>query len=217
RRTMFDLRKAKERAHILEGLKIALDHLDDVITTIRASNSQEDAKNQLMSKFGMTEIQATAVLDLQLRRLAALERQKIEDELKTVLALIADLEDILRKPQRVLDIIRSEFVELKEKYSDERRTKVIKGKVGQLSDEDLIADEEVLITLTSGGYIKRLSPATYRQQNRGGRGVTGMTLKEEDVISNIVSARTHDDIFFFTNKGRVFSLKVFEIPESSRQ
>lgn len=217
RRTEYDLRKAKERAHILEGLKIALDHLDEVITTIRQSASQEDARNALMTKFGMTEIQATAVLDLQLRRLAALERKKIEDELKSVLALIDELEGILADPYKVLAIIKTELAEIKDKYGDERRTKVVKGKVGEISEADLVADEEVLVTLTKSGYIKRLSPTTYRQQNRGGRGVAGMTLKEEDVISNILAARTHDDIFFFTNKGRVFSLKVYEIPESSRQ
>jgi DNA gyrase subunit A len=217
RRTEYDLRKAKERAHILEGLKIALDHLDEVISTIRQSSSQEDARNALIEKFGMTEIQATAVLDLQLRRLAALERQKIEDELKSVLALIDELQGILDDPYKVLSIIKTELAEIKDKYGDERRTQVIKSKVGEISEADLVADEEVLVTLTKSGYIKRLSPTTYRQQNRGGRGVAGMTLKEEDVISNILTARTHDDIFFFTNKGRVFSLKVYEIPESSRQ
>lgn len=217
RRTEFDLQAARKRAHILEGLKIALDHLDEVITTIRQSKNQEDAKGQLMSKFGMTEVQAVAVLDLQLRRLAALERQKIEDELKATLALIAELEGILASPQKVLAIVKSELLALKEKYADERKTKVVKGKVGELSEEDLVADEEVLVTLTKSGYIKRLPPATYRSQNRGGRGVAGMTLKEEDVISHIQACRTHDDILFFTNRGRVFNLKVFEIPESSRQ
>jgi DNA gyrase subunit A len=217
RRTEYDLAAAKRRAHILEGLKIALDHLDEVITTIRQSKNQEDAKTQLMTKFGMTEIQSTAVLDLQLRRLAALERQKIEEELKTIRLLIAELEGILASPIKVLQIVKTELIALKEKYGDERKTKVVKGKVGELSDEDLIADEEVLVTLTKSGYIKRLAPATYRSQNRGGRGVAGMTLKEEDVISHIQACRTHDDILFFTNKGRVFNLKVFEIPESSRQ
>ncbi len=217
RRSEYDLKAARKREHILEGLKIALDHLDEVITTIRQSKSQEDAKQALMTKFSLSEIQSVAILDLQLRRLAALERQKIEDELNSIRALIAELEDILANPQRVLDIVKVELIEMKDKYADQRRTKVIKSKIGQLNDEDLIADEEVLITLTRSGYIKRLSPTTYRQQNRGGRGVTGMSLKDEDVISNIISARTHDDIFFFTNKGRVFSLKVFEIPESSRQ
>ncbi len=217
RRTEFDLAAARRRAHILEGLKIALDHLDEVITTIRQSSSQEDAKQQLMSKFGMTEVQAVAVLDLQLRRLAALERQKIEDELKATLALIAELEGILASPEKVLQIVKDELIALKEKYIDERKTKVIKGKVGELSDADLVADEEVLVTLTKSGYIKRLPPATYKSQNRGGRGVAGIKLKEEDVISHIQVCRTHDDILFFTNKGRVFSLKVFEIPESSRQ
>src|SRR5690606_31644792 len=179
RRTEFELRKAKERAHILEGLKIALDHLDEVITTIRQSSSQEDARIALVEKFGMTEIQATAVLDLQLRRLAALERKKIEDELKSVLALIDELQGILDDPYKVLSIIKTELAETKEKYGDERRTQVIKGKVGEISEADLVADEEVLVTLTKSGYIKRLSPTTYRQQNRGGRGVAGMSLKEE--------------------------------------
>lgn len=217
RRTEFDLAAARKRAHILEGLKIALDHLDEVITTIRQSSSQEDAKNQLMTKFGMTEIQAVAVLDLQLRRLAALERQKIEDELKATLALIAELEGILADPAKVLKIVKEEILAIKEKYGDDRRTKVVKGKVGELSEADLVADEEVLVTLTKSGYIKRLPPTTYRSQNRGGRGVAGMSLKDEDVISHIVACRTHDDILFFTNKGRVFALKVFEIGESSRQ
>jgi DNA gyrase subunit A len=217
RRTEYDLRKARERAHILEGLKIALDHLDEVITTIRQSKSQEDAKQQLITKFGMSEIQATAVLDLQLRRLAALERQRIEDELAATLQIIADLEGILASSERVLGIIKTELLEMREKYGDKRRTKVIKGKVGDLSEEDLVADEDVIITLTKSGYIKRLIPATYRTQTRGGRGVSGISLKEEDVISHVLSARTHDDMFFFTNKGRVFTLKAFEIPESSRQ
>jgi DNA gyrase subunit A len=149
--------------------------------------------------------------------LAALERQKIEEELKATLALIAELEGILASPQKILNIIKTELLALQEKYGDERKTKVVKGKVGELSDADLVADEEVLVTLTKSGYIKRLPPTTYRSQNRGGRGVAGMTLKDEDVISHILACRTHDDILFFTNKGRVFTLKVFEIPESSRQ
>ena len=217
RRTIFELTEAKKRAHILEGLKIALDNLDAVIKTIRESKTQEDAKNNLIAKFGLSEIQATAILDMQLRRLAALEREKIEKEYEDIMKLIDALTAILKDPQKVLDIIIKEIGELKEKYGDERRTKIYKHAVGEFSEEDLVAKEETLITVTKTGYVKRLSASAYRAQRRGGKGVIGMTTKEEDEIEHLVDATTHDTILFFTNKGRVFGIKAWEIPESSRQ
>ncbi|MGA3292140.1 MAG: DNA gyrase subunit A [Candidatus Microgenomates bacterium] len=217
RRTIFDLTEAKKRAHILEGLKIALDNLDAVIKTIRESRTQEDAKKNLISRFGLSEIQATAILDMQLRRLAALEREKIEKEYEEIEKLISELTAILRDPKKVLDIIVTEIKELKEKYGDGRRTKIYKHAVGEFSEEDLVAKEETLITVTKTGYVKRLSASAYRAQRRGGKGVIGMTTKEEDEIEHLVDATTHDTILFFTNKGRVFGIKAWEIPESSRQ
>lgn len=217
RRTIFDLTEAKKRAHILEGLKIALDNLDAVIKTIRESKTQEDAKANLIRKFGLSDIQATAILDMQLRRLAALEREKIEKEYAEIKKLIDELTLILRDPQKVLEIIVKEITELKEKYGDARRTKIYKHAVGQFSEEDLVAKEETLITVTRTGYIKRLSAGAYRAQRRGGKGVIGMATKEEDEIEHLIDATTHDTILFFTNKGRVFGLKAWEIPESSRQ
>jgi len=217
RRTIFELTEAKKRAHILEGLKIALDNLDAVIKTIRASRTQEDAKENLMRKFGLTDIQATAILDMQLRRLAALEREKIEKEYEEISKLINRLTDILKNPQQVLKIIVAEVTDLKEKFADARKTKIYKAKIGEFSEEDLVAKEETLITVTKTGYIKRLSAGAYRAQRRGGKGVIGMTTKEEDEISHLVSATTHDTILFFTNKGKVFGTKAYEIPESSRQ
>jgi DNA gyrase subunit A len=217
RRTIFELTEAKKRAHILEGLKIALDNLDAVIKTIKESRTQEDAKKNLMSKFGLTDIQATAILDMQLRRLAALEREKIEKEYEEIKKLIDTLTAILKDPEKVLDIIVKELTELKEKYGDGRKTKIYKSAVGEFSEEDLVAKEETLITVTRTGYIKRLSAGAYRAQRRGGKGVVGMTTKEEDEINHLVNATTHDTILFFTNKGRVFGLKAWEIPETSRQ
>lgn len=217
RRTIFELTEAKKRAHILEGLKIALDNLDAVIKTIRESRTQEDAKNNLMQKFGLTSIQATAILDMQLRRLAALEREKIEKEYEEVKKLIDKLTAILKNPQKVLEIIIQEVSDLKEKFGDERRTKIYKNALGELSEEDLVPKEETLITVTKTGYIKRLSPSAYRAQRRGGKGVIGMTPKEEDEIKHIISATTHDVILFFTDKGRVFKTRAWEIPESGRQ
>lgn len=217
RRTIFDLTEAKKRAHILEGLKIALDNLDAVIKTIRESKTQDDAKVNLIQRFGLSEIQATAILDMQLRRLAALEREKIEKEYQEIEKLITELIAILRDPQKVLDIIVKELSDLKEKYGDARRTKIYKSALGEISEEDLVAKEETLITITKTGYIKRLSATSYRAQRRGGKGVIGMTTKEEDEIEHILSASTHDNLLFFTNKGRVFGLKAWEIPESSRQ
>ena len=217
RRTIFELTEAKKRAHILEGLKIALDNLDAVIKTIRESKTQEDAKVNLIARFKLSEIQATAILDMQLRRLAALEREKIEKEYEEVMKLIDTLTAILRDPQKVLDIIVDEVGQLKEKYGDARRTKIYKHAIGEFSEEDLVAKEETLITVTKTGYVKRLSATAYRAQRRGGKGVIGMTTKEEDEIEHLVDATTHDTILFFTNKGRVFGIKAWEIPESSRQ
>ena len=217
RRTIFDLTEAKKRAHILEGLKIALDNLDAVIKTIRESKTQDDAKKNLIERFALSEIQATAILDMQLRRLAALEREKIEKEYGEIKKLIDELTAILKDPGRVLDIIVKELGELREKYGDARRTKMYKHAVGEFSEEDLVAKEETLITVTKTGYVKRLSASSYRAQRRGGKGVIGMTTKEEDEIEHLVNATTHDTILFFTNKGRVFGIKAWEIPESARQ
>ncbi|OGM24673.1 DNA gyrase subunit A [Candidatus Woesebacteria bacterium RIFCSPHIGHO2_01_FULL_39_28] len=217
RRTIFELTAAKKRAHILEGLKIALDNLDTVIKTIRQSATQEDAKNNLMTRFGLTVIQATAILDMQLRRLAALEREKIEKEYKETAELINRLTAILKNPQRVLEIITNELTELKTKFGDERKTKIYKQKIGVFSEEDLVPKEETLITVTKTGYIKRVPRNTYRAQRRGGKGVVGMTTKDEDEIDFLLAASTHDTILFFTNRGRVFRAKAWEIPETSRQ
>lgn len=217
RRTQYDLKIAKARAHILEGLKIALDHLDAVIKTIRESKDSDEAKKNLMERFKLSELQSVAILDMQLRRLAALERKKIEDEYKAIMELIAFLEDLLAHPIKILKIIKEELGKVKEKYGDERRTKVYKLPVGEFSEEDLIANEDTVITVTSTGYVKRQSPVAFRAQQRGGKGVTGMTTKEEDEISHILSASTHDDIYIFTNKGRVFKTKAYDLPEGSRQ
>jgi DNA gyrase subunit A len=216
RRAEFDLKAARERAHILEGLKIALDHLDAVIKTIRESKSADDAKKNLIERFKLTEIQAVAILDMQLRRLAALERQKIEDEYKEVLKLITQLEGLLADAKKILAVIKDELKDLVEKYGDDRRTRVYKQAVGDFSEEDLIAEEPVIVTITRGGYIKRSSLDAFRTQSRGGKGVSGMSLKEEDAIAEIFQASTLDNILFFTNLGRVFQLKVHELPEGSR-
>ena len=212
RRTEFELRKARERAHILEGLKIALDHIDEVIATIRASQTTEEAQANLMKKFKLSDIQAKAILAMQLRTLAGLERKKIEDELAELLKLINELESILADEKKILKIIRGELVELKKQYGDERRTKVIPGELGKMSDEDLIADEQVAVTLTAANYIKRSPLAEYKRQGRGGKGRRGMATREEDVIEHVVNASTHDFLLFFTNKGRVFRLKTYEVP-----
>lgn len=217
RRTIFDLTNAKRRAHILEGLKIALDNLDEVIATIRKSRTQEDAKLNLISKFGLSEIQSTAILDMQLRRLAALEREKIEREYNELMELIDSLTVILKDPQKVLDIIVRETEELKEKYGDKRLTKIYQNEIGEFSEEDLVAKEDTIITVTRTGYIKRVPRNTYKSQRRGGKGVLGMTTKEEDEIDHIIGASTHDQLLFFTDKGKVFGTKVWEIDASSRQ
>lgn len=216
KRTEFELKKAKERAHILEGLKKALDHIDEIINTIKKSPTKEEAKANLIKKFKFTEIQADAILEMRLQTLAGLERKKIDEELKEKKALIAELEDILKSTKKILGIIKKEVLELKEKFGDERRTQVVKNAVGTFSAEDLIPEENVIITITKSGYVKRLAPDTYRSQARGGKGVIGQTLKEEDVVDKLISSNTHDDILFFTNKGRVFQTKVYELPEGSR-
>lgn len=216
KRSEFELKQAKARLHILEGLKIAVENLDAVIKTIRESKTQDDAKENLMKKFKLSEIQSVAILDLQLRRLAALERQKIEDEYQMVKETIAYLEDLLAHPEKILKIVKEESDYLKEKYADERRTKVYKGKVGEFSEEDLIPNEPTVITLTTTGYIKRQSLTSFRTQQRGGKGVKGMTTKDEDGIMNIRSTMTHDNILFFTNRGKVYQTKAYEIDESSR-
>ena len=217
RRTEFDLEKARARAHILEGLKIALDNLDEVIKTIRESADVEKARNNLMGRFGLSELQAQAILDMRLARLAALERQKIEDEYLAVIQLIAELEDILANPQRVLSIIKDELSELKRKYAGERRTRVVDDSSREMTDEDLIADEDVVVTISRRGYIKRQPIATYRRQHRGGKGIIGHVTREEDAVEHLLAANTHDWALFFTNKGRVFSAKVHNIPDASRQ
>lgn len=215
RRTEFELRKAKERAHVLEGIKIALDHIDEVISTIRSSETAEIAQQNLMEKFRLSEIQAKAILAMQLRTLAGLERKKIEDELAELLKTIARLESILADENEILKIIKNELVDIRKQYGDERRTKIIVEELGKLSDEDLVPDEQVTITLTSANYIKRSSVGDYKKQGRGGKGRRGMTTREEDVIEHVVNASTHDYLLFFTNKGRVFRLKTYEVPSAS--
>lgn len=217
RRTIFELTQAQKRAHILEGLKIALDNLDAVIKTIRRSRTQQIAKDNLMKKFKLTEIQATAILDMQLRRLAALERERIEKEYKQIKKLIEKLTSILRNPKKVLKMMTKELNDLKEKHGDKRRTRIYKSKIGEFSEEDLVAKKETLITLTKTGYIKRVPRGTYRAQRRGGKGVVGMTTKEEDEIEHIISATTHDDVLFFTDMGKVYGTKAWEINETTRQ
>ena len=213
RRTEFELRKAKERAHILEGLKIALDHIDEVIKTIR--ESYDDADKRLMERFGLSEIQAAAILAMQLRRLQGLERDKIEDELKQLHELIKKLEAILASEQEILNVVKAELLAMKDKYGDERRSKIINHELGKFSDEELIPEEESVILLTSENYIKRTLVSDYRRQNRGGKGKRGMTTKEEDVIDQVVQASTHDYLLFFTNMGRIFRLKAYEVPAAS--
>ncbi len=215
RRTEFELRKANDRAHILEGLKIALDNIDEVISTIRASETTEEAQKNLIAKFSLSELQARAIMAMQLRTLAGLERKKIEDELAALRKLISELEAILADEQKILNIIKDEMNELKERYGDERRTQVIANELNRLSDEDLVPDEQVVVTLTSANYIKRSPIADYKRQGRGGKGRRGMATREEDVIEHVVNASTHDFLLFFTNRGRVFRLKTYELPMSS--
>ncbi len=213
RRTEFDLRKAKERAHILEGLKIALDNIDEVIKTIR--ESYDDADKRLMERFGLSEIQAAAILAMQLRRLQGLERDKIEEELKALHELIKQLEAILADEQEVLRVVKEELIAMKEKYGDERKSKIINHEVGKFSEEELIPEEDSVILLTTEGYMKRVLQDDFKRQGRGGKGRRGMTTKEEDVISEIVTASSHDYLLFFTNQGRLFRLRAFEVPQAS--
>lgn len=217
RRAQFDLAEARARAHILEGLLIALAHLDEVIETIRRSADTETAKAALMKKFGLSEVQAVAILEMQLKRLAALERQKIEDEYKALKQLMDELIALLISPSQILGVIAKETAEMIEQYGDKRRTKLVRGKIGEFSEQDLIANEATVITLTQTGYIKRYSPSALRSQHRGGKGAIGIKTKEEDAVHSILTASTHDSLLLFTNQGRVFKLKAFEIPESGRQ
>lgn len=216
RRTRFDKEKAEARAHILEGLLIALDHIDEVIRIIRASETDAEAQAELMSKFKLSERQSQAILDMRLRRLTGLERDKIQSEYDDLLALIADLADILAKPERVSQIIKDELDEVKRKFGDQRRTELMVGEVLSLEDEDLIEEADVLITLSNKGYIKRLDQAEFTAQKRGGRGVQGTGVKDDDFVRELVSTSTHDHLLFFTNKGRVYRLKGYEIPEYGR-
>jgi DNA gyrase subunit A len=212
RRTEYELRIAKEQAHVLEGLKIALDNIDEVIKTIRASQTSEEAQENLIKRFKLSEIQARAILAMQLRTLTGLQRQEIEDRLAKLLELIGRLETILADEKKILKIIKDELQEMKKQFGDERRTKVVAGELGKMSDEDLVPDEQVVVTLTSAGYIKRTSIADYKRQGRGGKGRRGMATREEDVIEHVVNASTHDFLLFFTNKGRVFRIKTYEVP-----
>lgn len=217
KRAQFDLRATRARAHILEGLIIALNNLDAVIKTIRESKDSEEAKTKLMERFKLSEIQSVAILDMQLRKLAALERQKIEDEYKALMKLINDLLTLLGSPKKILETIGKEVKEMIEMHGDARRTKLHKGKLGEISEEDLIPNTPTIITVTETGYIKRLNPNAYRTQHRGGKGVSGMTTKDEDAVSELITCDTHDSLLLFTNKGRVFKNKVYDLPETSRQ
>ncbi|MDR2063933.1 MAG: DNA gyrase subunit A [Candidatus Nomurabacteria bacterium] len=215
RRTEYELRKARERAHILEGLKIALDNIDEVIATIRASKSSEEAKDNLMAKFRLSEIQALAILAMQLRKLTGLERQAIEDELKQLVELIAKLEEILASETEILRVVKEELLKIKERYGDARRSKIIRHELGKMSDEELVPEEESVVLLTTENYIKRVPQNDFRRQNRGGKGKRGMSTKEEDVIDQLVTTNSHDFLLFFTSQGRVFRLKAYEVPAAS--
>ncbi|MBU0650194.1 DNA gyrase subunit A [Patescibacteria group bacterium] len=216
RRTIYLLKKAKEREHILLGLKIALDHLDEVIKTIRASKDAESAKTALMAKFDLSELQTQAILDMQLRKLAALERQKIEDELAEIIKTIKDYSALLYSPQKILAKVQEELSELAKKYQDPRKTKLVKGAVGELNEGDLVAEEQCIVTISQSGYIKRMKKDTYRKQGRGGRGVSCQTLKEDDIVTTIRTCNTHDYALLFTSKGKVYKMRVWEIPEAQR-
>ena len=217
RRTKYDLDVAEKRVHILEGLKIALDNIDAVIKLIRAAKSDDEARTGLMNNFKLTEVQANAILEMKLRRLTGLEREKIENELNDLLKLIEELRGILASDEKVLEVIKNELLEIKDKYGDERRTNIDMTAIEYIEDESLIPNEDVIVTLTRNGYIKRLRTDTYRTQNRGGVGVNGMTINEEDFVEHLISMRTHDYILFFSNKGRVYRMKGYEVPEFSRQ
>ena len=217
RRTKYDLDVAEKRVHILEGLKIALDNIDAVIKLIRAAKSDDEARTGLMTNFKLTEVQANAILEMKLRHLTGLEREKIENELNDLLKLIEELRGILASDEKVLEVIKNELLEIKDKYGDERRTNIDMTAIEYIEDESLIPNEDVIVTLTRNGYIKRLRTDTYRTQNRGGVGVNGMTINEEDFVEHLISMKTHDYILFFSNKGRVYRMKGYEVPEFSRQ
>ncbi|MFA6275015.1 MAG: DNA gyrase C-terminal beta-propeller domain-containing protein, partial [Candidatus Paceibacterota bacterium] len=216
RRTKFDLRKAEARAHILEGLKRALDHIDEIIKTIKKSKDTPEAHTALVKNFKFSEIQATAILEMKLQKLAGLERKKIEDELKEKLALIKELKAILADPKKVDNIIKDELAEIRDKYGDNRKTKVIKGGVREIKTEDLVPEKEEVLTVTAGGYIKRTDPAEFRAQRRGGVGVIDVNMKEEDFVTIFLTANTHDDLLFFTDRGKAYQLKMYEVPEGKR-
>ncbi|MBI4158312.1 MAG: DNA gyrase subunit A [Candidatus Yanofskybacteria bacterium] len=217
RRAKFDLNKAKDRAHILEGLKKALDHIDEIIKIIRASDSKEDAFNNLVKKFKFSDKQATAILEMKLQALAGLERKKINDELKEKKELIAYLEDLLVSPKKILGVVKDELKDIRDKHADERRTKVVKSVLKEIGEEELVPEEDSLFMLTRGGYVKRIAPDILKAQKRGGKGLIGIATKEEDVVSQFFVANTHDSLLFFTNSGKVFQTKAYEVPESSRQ
>jgi DNA gyrase subunit A len=217
RRTQFDLKRAEDRAHILEGLKIALDNIDAIISLIRGSENDEEARNGLMEQFNLSERQAQSILDMRLRRLTGLERSKIEAEYEEILKTIEELRAILADDNKLLNIIREELIEIRDKFGDERRTEITLGSLSDIEDEDLIPEEQIVVTLSHNSYIKRLPSSTYRAQHRGGRGVQGMNTLDNDFVSQIVTMSTHDYIMFFTNKGRIYRLKGYEIPEMSRQ
>ena len=216
RRTKYELEKAKERAHILEGLKVCLDNIDAVIKTIKNSESREEAEKNLMKRFRLTKIQANAILETKLSALAKLERKKIEDELKELKARIKELTDLLKSPQKIKEVIKKELKEIKTNFGDERRTKIQVQKLGEIAEEDLIPQEETIITLTQGGYIKRINPRTYKIQKRGGKGILGMKTLQDDTVEHFLSAQTHDSLLFFTDSGKVFRTQVYEIPEGQR-
>ncbi len=216
RRTEFDLKKAEAREHILLGLKKALDHIDEIIKLIKKSKDVDDARAGLIKAFKFSEIQANAILEMKLQKLAGLERKKIEDELKAIQALILDLKDIISKTKRILKIVKDELTEIKAKYGDERRTKVVKGGIKSFSEEDLIADEPSMLVLTAGGYVKRTNPDEYRKQKRGGVGVVDLDTKDEDFITHFLTATTHNDILFFSDKGKAYQIKMYDLPEGKR-
>ena len=216
RRTKFDLQKAQDRAHILEGLMIALNNIDAVIKVIKQSKDREEARENLMKKFKLSEKQAVAILEMRLQTLAGLERLKIEEELKAILELIKELMAILASPAKLKALIKKELADMKEKFGDARRTKVVKGKLGEITEIDLVPLEETIVTLTTGGYIKRINPATYKIQKRGGKGIIGMKTMQEDIVEHFLSASTHDNLMFFTDSGKVFQTQVYEIPEGTR-
>lgn len=216
RRTQYDLAKAEARAHILEGLKKALDNIDEVIAIIKKSKDTPSAKENLMKQFKFSDIQAQAILDMKLQKLAGLERKKLEEELKEKKALIAEYKELLASEKKMLGVIKSELLEVKEKYNDERRTRIMKGGVASISDEDLVVEKETVVILTAGGYINRTDPDEYKKQNRGGKGVGGMNTKEEDVVTEVLSGNTHSDLLFFSSIGKVYGTKMYEIPEVAR-